>query len=129
MHLDDFTSVEDIMGIALQISYEVTTNVWWPSLNKTRKFTPHHYSSMDYTYNINNSVLVIRVPDCVYVCPIAFGWESILESSTLRKENLFVPFSNEDYPIDYEEFWNKLNNTIWGLRNEELLRSDANGEK
>ncbi len=129
MHLDDFATVEDIMNIGLQIPYEVTTQVFWPSLKRTRNYQVHHYATMDYTYNINRYVLIIRMPDYVYITPIVCGWESILETSNLRKERLFVPFSNGDYPIEYESFWSKLNDQIWHLRNEHLLREDAEREK
>lgn len=128
MHLDDFTTVEDIIGIALQIPYGVTTKVFWPSLKKTRNFQVHHYATMDYTYNINRYVLIIRMPEYVYITPVVRGWESILEESNLRKERLFVPFSNGDYPIEYEKFWSKLNDKIWNLRHEQLLMEEVERE-
>lgn len=124
MHLDDFKSVEDIMSIALEIPYDVPIQVFWPSINRTRNYQVHHHSKTDYTYNINKYVLIIRMPNCVYITPIVCGWEKILSESNLKKVNLFVPFSNGDYPIEYNKFWSKLEDDVWRLRDEQLLRED-----
>ena len=108
MQLDDFKTVEDIMEISFKIPYDTPIKVFWPNIKRLRTYQTHHQPKLDNSYNVNKDIVIIRMPERAYVAPISSEWKSILEDSDLRKEKMFVPFSNGDYPVEYSAFWDAL---------------------
>lgn len=126
MQLRDVRTLEELLTVALRLEYNQPTQAYWPSLGRERKFEPHHHKGLDYTYNINRGVVIVRMPEAIFVAPLPWLDEDEDETnkkiqqwidiSSLRRVKLFVPFSNEDYPIEYESFWNNLQEQAWEAR-------------
>ena len=124
MHVKDVRTLEDLLSVALRLEYNEPTRSYWPSLKRERKFEPHHHKGLDYTYNVNRGVVIVRMPEAIFVAPLPWldddedepKIEKWIDLGSLRRVKLFVPFSNGDYPVEYESFWNNLQEQAWEAR-------------
>ena len=116
MHVKDVRTLEDLLSVALRLEYNEPTRVYWPSLRRERVFEAHYHKELDYSYNVNRFILIVRMPEAIYVVPWLEEFAKIIKFNSLKRIKLFVPFSNGDYPIEYESFWNKLQTQAWEAR-------------
>lgn len=68
-------------------------------------------------YNMNNGTLTFVDEDLVnYVIPYVENFVEILKAKGFIQKNIFVPFSNWDYPKNMRETWRNLNARCEQLR-------------
>ena len=84
------------------------TKVRWPQYNQVETLIINTSELVENTYYTNNSVIAFLTDDTFYVIPYAKQFIDILLENGFTSHAMRVPFSNWDYPIDYESKWNDL---------------------
>lgn len=65
-------------------------------------------STFDYCFSINNHVIAFICEQHMYVVPYTDDAMCVLKAEEFFEEIFYVPFSNQDYPKNAKEKWDKL---------------------
>lgn len=91
--------------------------VYWPQFSKNEvvdlKALETDDKKMQYSYN-NSVIAFVDENSDLYVIP-DIGVQKTLVSAGYSRKFFYVPFSNWDYPVEYEEKWKSL----WREKNKE----------
>lgn len=99
------------------IRVEDQMKVYWPQFSKNEvvdlKALETDDKKMQYSYN-NSVIAFVDENGDLYVIP-DIGIQKTLVSAGYSRKFFYVPFSNWDYPVEYEEKWKNL----WREKNRE----------
>ncbi len=98
-----FTTIKDLQNEAINLSQPIL--VWWPQHEKEEILEPYVTSSLDYQYNIHNSVIAFVYDGIMYVIPYMLPVINILEQHGFKQGYMDVPFSKGDYPLFEKAQW------------------------
>lgn len=109
--LKSIKTLEELMNEAIKIKNKEKVIVFWPQFNKHQEqaYTlADDYFISERTYNTNNGVIAFYMQNALYVIPYFNEITKILEEEGFEQSDMFVPFSNREYPIEYKEKWEAL---------------------
>lgn len=109
--LKNVKNLEDLKAEAIKIKNNERRIVLWPQFNRHQvqeyALTTDYFIS-ERTYNINNAVIAFYEQEILYVIPFFSDGMAILESEGFKRSDMFVPFSNHEYPVVEQVHWNKM---------------------
>ncbi len=127
--LKNVKNIEELKATAIKVRNKEKIIVFWPQFNKHQEQT---YTLDDdclvgeRTYNTNRSVIAFYDESILYVIPYFCEAIDILEAEEFQRSDMFVPFSNREYPIEYKEQWEMMIREAKELL-EETYRSECLG--
>lgn len=109
--LKSIKTLEDLIADAIKIKNKEKVIVFWPQFNKHQEqaYTlSDDYFVSERTYNINNGVIACYMQNVLYVIPYFKEIDKLLEAEGFEHSDMFVPFSNREYPIESKEKWEAM---------------------
>lgn len=109
--LKGIKTLEELMSVAIKIKSKEKVIVFWPQFNKHQEqaYTlADDYFVSERTYNTNNGVTAFYMQNALYVIPYFNEINGILEAEGFEHSDMFVPFSNREYPIENKEEWEAM---------------------
>jgi len=101
-----------LKDLALRVQEGMET--YFPQFSCSEKLKVSQIAKETKTYAYNNSVVAfVDEKGGMYVIPDIKGTQKLLMENGYKKSYFYVPFSNWDYPVAYEEKWKKL----WEMKN------------
>ena len=109
--LKNVRNLEELKAVAIKVRNKEKIIVFWPQFNKHQEqaysLTDDYFIS-NRTYNTNNGVIAFYEQNTLYVMPYFCEAVSILEAEEFQHSDMFVPFSNREYPIEHKEYWEMM---------------------
>lgn len=104
--MKNFETLEQIKEAAICINHPI--KVRYPQWNKEEFVSIDKSTLADKTYETNNSTVAFVCDDSLYVIPYMKPVMDILVRNGFTQRCMYVPFSNGDYPINWQSKWNDL---------------------
>lgn len=109
--LKSIKTLDELMAEAIKIKNKEKVIVFWPQFNKHQEqaytLTDDYFVS-ERTYNVNNGIIAFYMRNTLYVIPYFNEIDKILEAEGFKQSDMFVPFSNHEYPIENKEKWEAM---------------------
>ena len=118
MRMKEIETLELLKLYALEIDGPI--NVYWAQTGQTLLFDPFdprmniRELKKEKEYSINKDVLAFVQNKKLYVIPYIDPFSKILEENGFEKKSFYVPFSNDDSPVEKADYWAGLKSIIWG---------------
>lgn len=117
-------NIQELKARAIKVEDQM--KVYWPQFSSHEevidlKALETEDKKMQYSYN-NSVIAFVDEKGDLYVIP-DIGIQKILASEGYSRKYFYVPFSNWDYPIEYEEKWKEL----WKFKNKEWFYGRGEG--
>lgn len=109
--LKNVRTIEELKNSAIAVKSREKVVVFWPQFNKCQEqaYTlEREYFVSERTYNTNNGIIAFYEQGALYVVPYFRKAISVIETAGFEHSDMFVPFSNHEYPIKYKEEWNAM---------------------
>lgn len=109
--LNNVKDIKDLMKVAIKVESGEKVIVHWPQFNKNQEQTfnlDRDRCVNEHTYNTNNSVIAFYEQGTLYVVPYFDKAIRILEEEEFKPSEMFVPFSNREYPLIHKKQWLKM---------------------
>lgn len=109
--LKNVKTLEDLIGKAIKIKDKERRIVFWPQYEwhtVEEYLLSNDYCIHEHTYNINNAVIAFYENEVMYVIPYFHEGIAILEAEGFHKNDMFVPYSNREYPIVEHAHWKRM---------------------
>ena len=109
--LKNVRTLEELKNAAITVKSREKVIVFWPQFNKCHEQVyalEREYFMSERTYNINNGVIAFYEQNALYVIPYFCKAISIVEMEGFEHSDMFVPFSNHEYPVKYKDTWSAM---------------------
>lgn len=109
--LNKVTNLWALKCRAIKIKEGESLLIYWPQFNRTseQKFNfENDYCVKKHSYNINQNVIAFYENKELFVIPYFSEAIDILKREGFSRSEMFVPFSNREYPIVYKGYWEEL---------------------
>lgn len=116
--LKNVKNLEELKAEAIKIKNKERRIVFWPQFNRhkveTYSLTDEYFIS-EWTYNTNNAVIAFYEQEILYVIPFFSEGMAILETEGFKRTDMYVPFSNHEYPVVEQAHWKRMIEESKGL--------------
>lgn len=109
--LKNVKNFEDLKAEAIKIKDKERRIIFWPQFGRHKVETyalTNDYCIRERTYNINNAVIAFYEQEVLYVIPFFPEGITILENEGFHTRDMFVPFSNREYPVVEQAAWKRM---------------------
>ena len=109
----------------LSIVIDGSTMAYRPNENKKVLFNPSVEPKMERCFCSNAGIIAFVIDGKMYVIPYMASVMSVLSDEGFERKPMYVPFSNEEYPIGQKDKWEALKRMAVTERKERFT-SDCN---
>lgn len=102
--------ITNLQELINEMSFNVSRllSVCWPAQNNYLLVNYTHNSFFERCYNCNNGVIIFVYDYITYVTPYTRKTMDIINKTYFKKTDMYVPFSNGDYPVDEKARWDAI---------------------
>lgn len=102
------TSIDELKRHSIAVASPIRAR--YPQFNEDYTINPNPLPELENGYYVNNGVVAFQTGNVKYITPHTREVMHTLLSNGFRSVCMFVPFSNWDYPVDYQGRWVMLQN-------------------
>ena len=84
----------------MSIAIDGTIVAYRPTENQKILFNPSVEPQMEHCYCSNSGIVAFVTDGMMYVIPFMASVMNVLNSEGFERKPMYVPFSNDEYPID-----------------------------
>ena len=109
--LRNVSTINDLKNEAVKIKNREKVIVYWPQFGKKQEQAfdlERDHCVSKHAYAVNNSVIAFYNHGTLYVIPYFKKAIEILEQEEYDLGDMYVPFSNQEYPVLEMEHWQEL---------------------
>lgn len=109
--LNNVTKIEELKAEAIKIKNGEKVIVHWPqfSTNQEQTFNlERDHCVNEHSYTVNNSVIAFYEGGVLYVIPYFKKAIKLIQQEEFSEGDMYVPFSNREYPLTDKEHWQAL---------------------
>lgn len=109
--LNNVKTISELKMNAIKIKNGEKVVVHWPQFGKNQEQAfnlERDHCVNEHTYTVNKSVIAFYERGTLYVVPYFKKAIELLEEQEYGMSDMYVPFSNEEYPIAEKQLWHDL---------------------
>lgn len=109
--LSNVSKIEELKAEAIKIKNREKIIVHWPQFGKNQEQAfdlERDHCVSEHAYTVNNSVIAFYERGTLYVIPYFKKAMEILEQEEYAMNDMYVPFSNSEYPLLEKDHWQAL---------------------
>lgn len=113
--LRNVNTINDLKNEAIKIKNKEKVIVYWPQFGKKQEQAfnlERDHCVSEHAYTVNKSVIAFYERGTLYVIPYFKKAMEILEQEEYVQADMYVPFSNQEYPVLEMKRWHELQNEI-----------------
>lgn len=111
------SSLDKLKDLSIAIKGDIIA--YRPKENKKILFNPSVETEMEHCFCSNAGIISFVADGVMYVTPYMPPVMAVLNSAGFKRKAMYVPFSNDEYPVDQKDKWEALQKMA---KNERLER-------